>query len=172
MKIKESINKLETSEKFISWRAEENNKESYLAHIFKMMDEANKESLQIGYYNKERDRISTFVIDTLNNKVTLNPESEVFKEPGKSINPLNLEKLKINYEDALGIVDETIKKEYPNTIALKKFFILQTLPESGTVFNTTVLTSSFKTINIRVNAEDNEVLSHKLVEFMKGTPHK
>ena len=59
MKVKEIISKLEGKKKWTEWK--KINYSSSLVHIFKMFDEANKDEIQVGYYNKD-DTITTFII--------------------------------------------------------------------------------------------------------------
>ena len=69
-----SIKTLESSKEFKDFKSK--NKESFLTHVFYMLDEANKDCVQIGYYNPKRDRITTFIVE--GESITRNPEAEVF----------------------------------------------------------------------------------------------
>ena len=60
MKIKEAVAKVEGNSEFKNWHKK--NSKSYLAHIFKIVDEANENIWQIGYYNKE-GTVTTFVLE-------------------------------------------------------------------------------------------------------------
>jgi hypothetical protein len=54
---------------------------------------------------------------------------------------------------------------------MKMFFIIQSLPEHGHVYNITFVTQDFKTVNIRLSSEDGKVLMHKvqsILDIKKG----
>ncbi len=162
MDILDAIKRLEDSKEFKGWKSK--NEGFYLAHVFKMMDEANKDAWQIGYYNPGKDRMVNFICS---HEILITPETEVFKEPGKSINQLDTSKVKVDSEQALKIMQDCLDKNYSNVDIMKNFFILQNLPQSGTVYNITVLTRSFKTVNIKIDAETGDIKSHKEVSLIE-----
>ena len=96
MEIKDIVKKLEDNPEFSSWKKE--NKESYLTHIFKMDDEANKDIWQIGYYNKD-GTITTFVIEKDDIKII--PEEKPFQEKKRKIKKLNMKDVLIDFDEAL-----------------------------------------------------------------------
>jgi len=160
MEVQEKIGKLTTSTVFKEWNNK--NKGYYLAHVFIMMDEANKNIWQVGFYNPEKERMVTFLITEGDIKHT--EEQEVLKKEG-TIEKLEINKIKINPEEAL----ETAKKcfsEYKD-IAIKEFFILQNAEEHN-MYNITYFTQSLKTVNIKIDAETGKIIKHnmqKLCEF-------
>jgi len=160
MKLDEAYNKVGESQVFKKWH-EENN-DSYLCHAFVMYDPKVKNEWQLGYYNKESDRIVTF---TVSDKITKNPESEVFKEKG-IVKKLDFEKVKITVEEADKISSDVQKKEYSAHLPVKKIMILQNL-DVGQVWNITLVTATFKTINIKVDSFSGKVIKHTLVDFFK-----
>jgi hypothetical protein len=66
------------------------------------------------------------------------------------------------------IADELQKKEYKSSQPFKKIFILQNLDQWGQVWNVTFITTDFKTLNIKINAENGKVLSHKLISIISS----
>ena len=60
MQVKDKLKFLQDSKEFGEWKKK--NKESYLAHVFRMLDEANINIWQFGYYNKD-DTITTFILE-------------------------------------------------------------------------------------------------------------
>ena len=160
MEVQEKIGKLTTSLLFKEWH--QKNTGYYLAHIFIMLDEVNKHTWQIGFYNSEKEKMITFLMT--NDKIQHTAEQEVLKKEG-TIEKLNLEKIKITPEEAL----EKAKKcfsEYKD-IPLKEFFIIQNT-EGHHMYNVTYFTQSMKTVNIKIDAETGEIIKHniqKLCEF-------
>src|SRR3989344_7731539 len=99
MQFKEAFNKLEQSKEFKDWHQEY--PDAFLAHGFILLDELNKDVWQIGYYNKEDDKITTFFVSK--DKVQSGTKSEVFKKPDATIKRLDLSKIKVDFMDALDI---------------------------------------------------------------------
>jgi hypothetical protein len=165
MKLIDALNKLENSEEFNDWKIE--NDDSFLVHFFIMdSDNVNKE-WQIGYYNPKTDMIVTFVVN--DETITLNPETEVFKEH-KGIKPLDVNLVSINFDQAKDIAKRVQEQKYSVHLPLKKIFILQNI-EAGHVWNVTYITQSFKTLNIKVDSENGDIVEDNLVEvfsFDKG----
>jgi len=121
-----------------------------------------KMSVQVGYYSKEKDMVTTFEI---NEEIKKNPEEKAFKE-GKIIQKLNLDTVEIDFEDALNKARDFKQKEYPKELVNKDLVILQHI-EAGVVYNVTLITMAFKTLNIKIDAKSGEVLSHELRSIME-----
>jgi len=166
MDFQQVVKDLEASEKFKRWKEE--HAASFLAHVFMMFDEPNKNSFQIGYYNKDKDRITSFIVE--DGKVEELPASEVLKDSGHELEMLEIRKVQVSGEEALEIAGELHAEEYSTHPVMKKFFILQTL-EGRPVFNLTFFTQDLKTINFKIDAESGEMLKHslkELIHFDKG----
>ena len=157
MQIKNLIKNLKSSSEFKNWR--KTHKQDYLVHIFKMIDKANQDIWQIGYYSKENDKITTFILEKT--KVTIVPEAEIFRKEKHEIKALDLKKIKIDFKQAIDKAKELQKKEYKTEKSLKEFTILQHL-ENFQVWNTTFVTTSFKTLNMKINAETGKIETHDL----------
>lgn len=162
MKLSDVIEKLEENSEFKEWRKQY--PDAYLAHAFMMVDEENKNMWQIGYYHPDSDKVTTFIIEKEDIKIS--PEANIFKRPGTKVEKLILEKVKIGSFQAIETAQELISKEYPKTVPMKMFFIIQELPEQGTVYNITYLSRDFQAINIRISAETGEVLAHKAEKIL------
>lgn len=143
---------------FMEWHKD--NKDSYLAHIF-IMD--NADSIDVGFYNKD-DTITTFEVKGKN--ISLKSKDEIFKKEETSLKKLNLEKVSLNFKQVDKIAEEFRQKHYKNELPNKKIFILQHL-DSGQVWNVTIVTASFNTLNIKIDANTGEVLGHKLRSLMQ-----
>lgn len=158
----ESIKKIETSPEFEEYK--QDNPDAFLVHVFYMLDEANKNSVQVGYYSKAKDRITTFIVEE--NAITKNPEAEVFKEQETIMNPLNLSAVKLGVDKAIEIAENLQKEKYKEHEPVKEIAILQHLPE-GQVWNITFVTKAFKTLNIKIDSKTGDVVSDKLVSIME-----
>lgn len=159
MEIKEAIQKLEDSSEFKIWREE--NKEDYLSYMFTQSEEG--EEWQIGYYNKEEDRVTTFI---LNDKVQIVPHQEIFKKPESDIKKLEIEKAKLTFREIIEKALKFQKDKYPNEIVNQKIIILQNLKEYGTVWNITLITKAFNMLNMKINASDGEPMHYNLSSIL------
>jgi hypothetical protein len=161
------IKQLESSEEFKDFKAK--NKEAFLTHVFYMLDEANKNCVQIGYYNPKKDRITTFIVE--GSCITKTAEAEVFKEQETVMKPLDMSRVKIDVSEAVEIAEKLQKDKYPADSPIKKIAILQHLPV-GQVWNITFVTAIFKTLNIKIDSATKKVVSDKLIsiaEFGKAS---
>ncbi|MCX6708408.1 MAG: PepSY domain-containing protein [Candidatus Woesearchaeota archaeon] len=153
MDIHTTLAKLTRHPIFKEWH--EKNKEYYLAHAFVMLDEANKNCVQVGFYNPEKERMVTFFVS---DDVQKTDEQEVLRSEG-TIQPLRPEEVKLTIEEALQIAEKCFK-EYKE-IAIKHFFIIQNT-EGHTMFNITYFTQSLKTVNIKIDANSGKIIKHSV----------
>ena len=160
MHITDVLETLHAADTFTAWKKEHTH--HFLAHIFKMLDKENHESWQVGYYNPESGSILSFLVEGDN--VSALEESEPFKKPGTSIKELNMEDVQIDHGEAISIANKTQKESYPQDQPVKTFFILQHI-EGKTVYNITYFTATFKTLNIRVSAQDGRIVKEELNQF-------
>ncbi|MFP4403478.1 MAG: hypothetical protein ACLFPJ_03955 [Candidatus Woesearchaeota archaeon] len=168
MEISRIIKKLTNSNKFIDWH--KNNSNYYLAHVF-LMD---NQDIQIGYYNPDTDKIISFIIkinlndvdkytnfienEDVDDFIQIIDAQEAFKESGK-ISELNLNNIKTNLDEVLNFTNSFFEKNYSEVIT-KKMIILQVI-EEDTIYNFTYITKSLNFVNIKVNALNLDVISHK-----------
>ncbi len=162
MNVIDIIKKLEDSKEFTSWI--KNHKKAYLAHCFRMLDEVNSKIWQIGYFNPESNLITVFVVD---DKITRNEDSEVFKEQKKLVNRLDVKEVKVTEDKALDNANEILGKEYKGSTVFKSFMILQNIDKIGQVWNITFVTQQFKTINIKIDSLKGTVIDHKMVSLIR-----
>ena len=149
MSFRNDIKHLEKSDEFKAWKKKD--PKSYLVHAF-ATDQ--KDRWQFGYYNPGSDRITTFVMDK---KSIQSSNDEVFKESG-TVERLELDKLKIGFENAKEIAEKLRKEKYPNEQVNKSIFILQSLNKKM-LWNITLVTLSFNLINVKIDAIDGNILS-------------
>ena len=156
MEFENIIHKIESMKEFKEWK--DKHKHYYLAHAFVMLDEPNKDIWQIGYYDKESNKVATVILE--GEKIAFVPEQEILQAT-QQITELKPADVKLTVDKALEIAKACIKEHYPRELLLKSFFIIQHLPE-GTVFNITFLTQSFGTINIKILTIDGKIFKHSM----------
>lgn len=155
MQAKEYIEKVQGSSVYSDWINE--NPNYYLVHLFSMTGH----NIQVGYYNKDEDKVVTFVIGE---EITRNPPEESFKESG-TIPQLEFEKVQLDIGEAFEEAKSLQEKEYPKELLDKKMLILQNF-EGQPVYNITLITKALNFINIKVSAVDGSVISHKRNSIM------
>jgi len=160
MEILNVLKRLEEDKGFKEWKGK--HKESFLAHVFKMLDDANIDDWQIGYYNKD-DTITTFIMTKEDIKIA---ETEnIFKRPDAKIKKLKKEEIKIEITEALQTAEKIQATEYKQEIPFKIITILQNI-DVGQVYNITYVTKSFKTLNIKVDSKTGKVIKKSLKSIM------
>ncbi len=160
MEILDILKRLEQDKGFKEWKGK--HKGSFLAHVFKMLDDANRDDWQVGYYNKD-DTITTFIITETDIKIA---ETEnIFKRPDAKIKELKKEGIKTDIAEALQTAEKIQATEYKQEIPFKIITILQNL-DVGQVYNITYVTKSFKTLNIKVDSKTGKVKNKSLKSIM------
>lgn len=161
MEAKRSLEKLEESKCFKDWKKK--NKDNYLSYMFCLIG-MNKEENQVGYYNKKKNLVTAF--DVMND-VKICAEEEPFKKDDDAIKELSLGKITLDFADAIKIVESIQKEKYPNEKPIEIIAILQELDPFGTIFNVTHVTQSFKTLNVKINAENSDIVHEELVSIIQ-----
>lgn len=158
MDLKPVLEKLEESQNFRKWR--QKNKNTYLSYAFKIAEEMGSNDWQIGFYDRKKDRITTFVIAGGN--VKIRPDEEVFKNDGMKVNEIQLDKIKLTFDNAMGKAGEFQEKNFPKDRSIKTIAILQNMPKLGNIWNITYITEAFNTLNMKIDASTGKVLEHAL----------
>ncbi len=153
--LKQVQSEIEASPLFQDWKKQ--NMHAYLIHFF-CMDE---KEVQVGYYDEKTDVIATFLKA---GKITKTEDKEIFRQE-KKIAPLEMSSVKIPLHDAVQKAEALQKQKYPGDMVSKKILVLQTLNNIPT-YNMTLITMTFKMINIRVDAATGNVLEEKMQPIM------
>ncbi|MEA2036358.1 MAG: hypothetical protein U9O94_02535 [Nanoarchaeota archaeon] len=161
MEITNVLKRLREDNKFKEW--EKKNKDSFLAHIFKMLDDANKDDWQIGFYNKD-DTMTTFQLTP--SEVNIVAPENIFKRPEAKIEKLDEDKIKLDISNALQTAEKIQTTEYKSETPFKIITILQKL-DIGQVYNITYVTQTFKVLNLKIDCTTGEVLKKKLSSIME-----
>jgi len=148
----EEYDTLQHNQIYLDWQKE--HKDCYLAHIFTMRDSQFEPAWHFGYYDEKQDKITSFIVAGAT--VTKEEHSDLAKQPDTKVLPLDLSSVKITQERAQQIVDEIIEKgNYGGSKT--KVFLLQHIAVVGTVWNVTVVTLTWKTVNVKIDAASGEV---------------
>ncbi len=154
-KLIEETKNLEEYKTFIK-----SNPEAYLVHVFFMTNS----NPQIGFYSRSTKKVSTFDINSMDHSVIVHEEPP-FQETEHDIKELDLSKIKIEFDRAIEIANNVKDEFYKKEMINRQVVILQHL-DIGQIFNITFITQTFKTLNIKINAEREEVISHELANLI------
>ena len=145
---------------FKTWQ--EQHREAFLTHFFCQIDsDLNKKSAwEIGYY--DHDKITVFVV---NEKIEIKPEDDVFKKPNESVEKLDLDLVKISFEEAVKVFKEEFPKVFPEANLGDGFLILQKY-QHQLFWNFTLIDKRLKFLNLKISAETGKVNSHQVVDLV------
>ena len=156
MELKLALKKLEESQDFKKWHRE--NKNTYFSYAFKIPQESNE--WQLGFYNRKRDKITTFIINGDNVNIRL--EEDIFKKEETKVNEIQLDKVKLTLDNALAKANEFQEKNFPKDKSIKTIAILQNMSSLGNIWNITYVTETFNILNMKIDASSGKVLKHNL----------
>jgi len=161
MDFKTALKKLKNSPEFRKWISK--NKKSYLTYAFTMIENSEKSEWQIGYYDKKLDKVTVF---TINNKIEINPEQDIFKKPGTAVKNINLKDIKFSLDKILKKAQTIKEKKYSKEFVTKTIAILQNI-DLGQLWNITLVTNSLNTINIKIDAKTGKTIKHEIVSLFQ-----
>jgi len=162
-RLKKALKQLESDSEFKDWKKE--NKECYFSYAFSMVKSSNElEDWQLGFYNKEKDKVTTFIIKK--DDIEIRPEEDIFKKEGTEVKEIDLKEAKLNIDDILKKANEFQKKKYPKELPAKVILILQNLPGLGNLWNITYMTQTFNTLNIKISSSNGKILKHNLAPLV------
>lgn len=159
--IKNDVRIVENSEEFKVFKQE--HPKSYLAHVFAMKKVSSFEE-QIGYFDPVTEKITTFSLEP----VRVVGSDEALSKNGV-VKELPVSEVDVSLTQARAIGAQVVKEHYNDQTVTQEICILQTLEQ--TLWNITLVTSSFNMVNVRVNASSGVVESHKQSSLMSlGKP--
>ena len=136
----------------------------YFSYAMTMLENNKSTPWRLGFYHKSTDKMMTFIVDE--GEIKMEKEEEIFKKPGMEVKKVDIEKIKIPYDEILKKAEEFRKNKHPHELARKTIVILQNLGEFGNIWNITYVTHSFNTLNIKINTENGKILHHSLESLM------
>ena len=140
------------------------NKDIFFSYALMTIENNEASPWQLGFYNKSTDKITTFVIGK--DEISVQKEDEVFKKPGMEVKPIEIEKAKLKFNEIMEKAKNFKKEKYPKEIISKTIGILQNIEDYGTIWNITFVTDSFKTLNMKINPQNGEIMHHNLDSLM------
>lgn len=158
MEYPDIVKRLESTEVFKTWVKD--HVECFLVHVFVTIEQDAPSGYQVGYYDPNTHKITSF--DVKGDDITVLPPSEVFTDPSMPIQELQMNDIDLSTEDVLTKAHEVREDDYKGVPIMKVFFILQHIKEFGDVFNLTFVTQDLKTLNIKLDARSGETLAHSL----------
>ena len=161
--IKKDLESLKKSNEFKEYRKRCPN--SYLCAGFMILESINNNAKwQLDYYCPNSDKITTFCLkDKLEMK-----ESRTAHRDKKKVAELNLDNVDLGMQRALDIVSKLRDKNYPDEKATKIIVILQNINKKE-AWNITYLTSSFKVLNVNIDAQNGDLIKEKLENVLNFT---
>lgn len=154
---------LSRDELFKSWKKSHPN--SFLSHLFCQIttEFIPVSSWEIGFY--ESDKITIFM-PLQNGEFAIKPADDVFKQPNAAVDRLDIKTVKIDFSKVKEIFAKNQPECFPKEVFGNGFIILQAL-EGKTVWNVTFITKSLKFANMKLNAEEGDLASHTLINFVE-----
>lgn len=153
MNIRDLVSIIEESPVFQTWK--KTHKKSYLVHFFTMADDG-LVTWEVGFYNSD-DTISSFAV--MGEQVELNDSAQIFKKTAQPIPPLDITKVHTHFAEILEQAFDFAKTNYPKEQEVKRVVLLQH-SESGQIWNITFITASFKTLNMKFDADTGKLIKH------------
>lgn len=138
---------------------------AYLAHVFKMFDDANVDEWQVGFYDPAADELVVFTVSA-SSGVRKNPPAEAFKRDDSAIAPLEADKLSVAPQEAIRTAKQLLSDEHPGHPAKQTILLAQTLDVHGQVYNVTVVTETFHMLNVKVSTESGDVVDKRFDHLM------
>ena len=142
--------------------SKEQKEAGFLCSVFMMtkvriMEE--KKGWQFDFYNKEKKRITSYLVE---DEVKLvEQEAEVF-ESENEIKEINLDELDISFEEAVKVAKDIVQDRHEGGEDI--IVVLQNI--DTLIWNITIVTSSFNMVNIRINAKNGKVISDNATSLL------
>jgi hypothetical protein len=155
--IKELYDKVINSSEY----ADKKDKIDYLAHFFTMLDKDFNRigNWQAGFYNKKDDLIVVFELMP-DGSIGVS-ESKPLKKEEHVVGELKMDEIELGFDDALEKLNQFQKEKYPGNLTMKVVVLLQIF-DSAPIWNLTVVTSTYNTLNVKLHAKTGEIIDHSL----------
>lgn len=114
------------------------------------------------FYWPENGKVSTFVFDS---KWKFTADEDILQKEKRVLEKLDLEKVKFDFDHALGKIKESLSKDFNGDSPFKLIVILCS-SDSRPAWNITVFTSTFKLINFMVDAVSGDIASSRVENLL------
>jgi hypothetical protein len=162
--INEKYDQVKASKEFKDYQ--KSNPKAYLVHLFYINEPEGK--WQVGFWENGKAEMTSFILDGDN--ILVQPEKDVLQREQEPIQRLLIENVKQDYDEIKEIAEKTRKEKYPKEWPLKEIYVLQNLKDVGQVWNITIFSKSFKTVNIKIDALTGEVKAHDVAKLFDMEP--
>lgn len=159
MQIHQQLTQVLKSTTFEEWHT--GTPAAFLTTIFVLLD-GNHHEWQIGFYDPLTELTASFLIGE---EVTLVPAQVTFKEPQQEVLKLEVDSVRVDLPEALRMAEQHQQAHFPREFPKKIIAILQNL-SMGLVYNVTYVTSSFATLNIKIDAHSGEIKNAQLIPII------
>ncbi|MFT4313326.1 MAG: hypothetical protein ACMXYA_02875 [Candidatus Woesearchaeota archaeon] len=143
--------RLQESQTYTDWKKD--NPDFKLAHCFFMKDQKAQKDWHFGFINEKTEELINFIVG---NEITFESHTELAKQPDQHVLPLDIDAVSVTLEEAekklLEVVDDENQGGVTTTI-----FLLQNIPMIGTVWNVTAVTLTWKTLNVKIDAQTGDI---------------
>lgn len=152
--LKASIKKFEESNEFKKFK--EKHKNYFLTSAFLNLeseDDLEFTPWELNYFSKADNKAHSFLVSE---NIMIREPDKMFSV-GQEVKELNINKVKINLDQALTKIKEILNEKYKNETPSRIIIILQKLNEN-IVWNFTYITKTLKVINIKLDAISREII--------------
>ncbi len=154
MDMKQVKQDVEKQSYFQQWKQQ--HQTAYLAHFFI----TSESEVQVGYYVAQTDTIWTFTPG----QELITEDKEIFKEQ-KTIAELDLSTVHFSLNEAQERALQFQKEKYLGDPISKQIIVLQNREEK-TIYNMTLITLTFKMLNLRIDATNGVIIYEKMQPIM------
>ena len=137
--------------------------DGYLAHFFaNLRDDFKLEGgWQVGFYSLDEDLVVTCQI---NGKDLVVDKGRPFRKEYKQIEKLDLDLVTFTFDEMIKKIKDLQREKYPGQEPMKVIVLLQTI--GRVIWNVTLITPTFNTLNIKLDATTGDVISHELSSLL------
>ena len=160
--------KLSQDDLFLQWKKQHKN--GFLSHFFCALnaDFTAKSNWEVGFFDPVNDKITVFaVLDKGDFEVKA--ADDVFKKPDAKVEELDIHNVQVSPEKAVEVFSGNVDALFPGEKVGDGFLIVQCW-QGASVWNFTFITKSLKFVNVKIGAQDGELVSHEVIDLvMKDT---
>jgi len=157
LNLDDSFKKLGSSKQLKDFKSK--NRHAFLYACFYVSDGR----WQFDFYNPKDAIITTFEVSDV---VKVMPVDKAFKHDKGKITELHIDKIKVGFDKAVDLVNKFVAEECPADKSFTKTIVILQNLDKNIVWNITLLTSTLKLLNVKLDASSGEVVSHCVESFL------
>ncbi len=161
----ELLQDLSEDQLFKDWKKQ--HQTSFLSHFFCPItgDYKAKTNWEIGFFDKDSGKITVFAA-MKEGGFEIKPADDIFKKETDKVQQLEMEKVKSKVDEASERFKEGLKDFFQSEQLGDGFLILQNF-KGNIVWNFSFITKTIKFINIKICANDCNIVSHDVIELVQ-----